>query len=91
MYRSKAALNNILFSRTRRLHHLIHSAVALFQKALAEENGTIKYDFGFLKGEQVLVTTMRWNESVKCSHVLCISPTGFISGVPIATEENSPF
>ncbi len=75
--------------RTCRLHHLIHRAVALFQKAFAEDDGTIKHDFGFLEGEQVLVTAVRRNETVRCGHIGRIRRIRLILGLLSATKEKT--
>ena len=40
------ALQNILFPRARRLHHLIHGAVAVVVEALAEPDRAVKHDAG---------------------------------------------
>ena len=53
------SLNNILFSRTRRLHHLIDRAVALFQKPRAKPISEIIHDLRLLKRPQLAIISMR--------------------------------
>jgi hypothetical protein len=49
-----------LFSGTGGLHHLVHRAIALFEKALAEAHRAIVDDPRFLEGEQGLRSRRAW-------------------------------
>src|SRR5438874_11916315 len=60
--RGATGLEDILFTRARRLDHLVHGAVALFQEALAKANGAVVNDARFLKGEEILVSSVTGNE-----------------------------
>jgi len=60
--RGATCLQDILFARARRLDHLVHGAVALFQEALAKANGAVVNDARFLKGEEILVSSVPGNE-----------------------------
>jgi len=44
------------------LHHLVHGAVALVQKALAEPDCAIINDAGFLERKEALVAAVWWDE-----------------------------
>ena len=60
--RSFAAFENILFTRSRGLHHLVVSAVGFSQEPLAEAHSAVKDYPGLLEGEQILVATVRRDE-----------------------------
>src|SRR5437588_12685437 len=44
------------------IDHLVHRAVALFQEALAKTHGAVVNDARFLKGEEILVSSVTGNE-----------------------------
>ena len=60
--RGATCLKDILFTRARRLDHLVHGAVELFQEALAKAHGAIVNNARFLKREEILVSSVSENE-----------------------------
>ena len=58
------AFEDVLFAGARGLDHLVVCAVTLLQKALAEPHCAVIHNPGFLEGEKVFVTAMRWDEGV---------------------------
>src|SRR5262249_6949603 len=60
---------DILFPRARRLDHLVNSAVALFQKALAKAHRAVVNDARFLKRKQILISSVTGNEMLGHSAV----------------------
>ena len=58
-----AALQNILLARSSGLHHLIVSPTAAIYETLTKPHGSVVDNPCFLKQQQLLVTTMRWNEA----------------------------
>src|SRR6266498_3517801 len=62
--RSLAAFENILFPRTRGLDHLLASAIKFAEEPVAEMKRSVIDNERLLIREQVLVTTVGWDEFV---------------------------
>ena len=58
-----AAFGDVLFSRARRLHHLINGAVGAFEELFAEAEGEIVDDLGLFIGEEALVVAALWEKA----------------------------
>ena len=66
--RGHRAFDDVLFTGTCRLHHLVNSAVALVQKAVAEKHRAGIDDERFLVREQLCVVAVRRDKSCFCHH-----------------------
>ncbi len=63
--RGLAAFEDVLFSGTSGLDHLINRAVAFAKKTFAKSHRTVVNDAGFLESKKVLVAAMRWYEAFR--------------------------
>jgi hypothetical protein len=61
--RNLAAFCDVLVATARRLHHLVVRARAPAYEAVAEADGGVVDDLGFVVGEEILVTTVQWDEA----------------------------
>ena len=58
-----ATFENILFAGTRGLDHLVQGAVAFIKEAVAEAHRAVVHDSGLAEGQQILIASMRRNET----------------------------